>query len=249
MERVNNKGLNLVLKFDDFQNVVKSPKWTCKEVSCKIYQPKEIKIHNNLKPRTSANKVSHTLQSPLEYPANSSLPDMENAIEVTWGASLSPFCWGYTWSWCPVLISNNLQVPSSEPVPNLFPSGKNFTELTSPSWPWNVRTARLATRVSQSRAVESQDPDTNILELDALIETLKELNGYSTKFKILGWELKHKNSILERYENNEFKILHEQFKTLKHKVHEKSRIFDGQLFFKNLITQYIQHKLIEETKK
>jgi len=84
-------------------------------------------------------------------------------------------------------MSNRRQDESSEPVPNAFPSGKNMTELISDSWPGNVFTApdpKVSTtdcdngdlllpsaRVSQSLAVASQLPETNILTSGPKIDT------------------------------------------------------------------------------
>lgn len=47
-------------------------------------------------PYTFATKVSQTQQSPFVYPAKRSLPDTENAMQVTAGMSLSPCGGEYT---------------------------------------------------------------------------------------------------------------------------------------------------------
>ena len=85
---------------------------------------------------------------------------MESALGNTCETSLSPRCWWHTWSWWFALMSNNLQVPPSEPVPNIFLSRKDLTILTSSSWTWNVHTTWLAAWVSSAHG--SSEPRRNI---------------------------------------------------------------------------------------
>src|SRR6056297_813538 len=78
-------------------------------------------------------------------------------------------------------MSKSRQVESSEPVLNAFPSGKNWTALTSDSWPACVCT-HFPRRVSHTLAVASQEPETNICRLmDGSTERLMTSPPWSAK--------------------------------------------------------------------
>lgn len=69
--------------------------------------------------------------------------------------------------------SKSRQLESSEPLPTTFPEGKNSTLLISLMWPVNVLT-QLFSRMSQTRTVESHEPDVKRLGLLGWRDTLQE---------------------------------------------------------------------------
>ena len=101
-------------------------------------------------------KMSHPLHLASSYPANKILPDLEKPRECT---LLEPGMLATSF----LHLSSKIRTcPSSEPVPNASPLGKKDTALMSSVWHLSKLWTALSTRISQSFAVKSHEPEMNV---------------------------------------------------------------------------------------